>query len=84
MATPDPTRPDLAPDAGIDEIRTDIEQTRHQLGETVEALSHKLNVKEQARHKAAEIRSNTSPAVPVGIALVIAAVVGLIIWRRRR
>lgn len=84
MASPDPQPPEVGPDAGIDEIQADIEQTRHQLGETVDALSHKLNVKEQASNKAAQIRENTSPAVPIGIAVAVAALVGVVIWRRRR
>jgi ElaB/YqjD/DUF883 family membrane-anchored ribosome-binding protein len=83
MATPDPTPPPLPPDAGIDEIRADIEQTRHQLGETVEALSDKLNVKEHARHKAVEIRAKSMPAVPIAIAVAVAAIVGIVVWRRR-
>ena len=84
MASPDPMPPEVGPDAGIDEIQADIEQTRHQLSETVDALSHKLNVKEQATNKAVEIREKTPPAVPVGVAVAIAAVIGLVIWRRRR
>ncbi|MDT5011986.1 MAG: hypothetical protein QOH57_3603 [Mycobacterium sp.] len=84
MASPDPLPPEVGPDAGIDEIQADIEQTRQQLGETVDALSHKLNVKEQASNKVVEIREKTPPAVPVGLAVAAVAVLGLIIWRRRR
>ncbi len=34
-----------------EEIRTEIEQTREQLGETVEALAEKTDVKAQARNR---------------------------------
>ena len=84
MATPNPQPPELGPNAGIDEIQADIEQTRDQLGETVDALSHKLNVKEQAEHKVSQLRAETPPAVPVAIAGAVAAVLGVVIWRRRR
>jgi hypothetical protein len=84
MASPEAQPPEVGPDAGIDEIQADIEKTRHQLGETVDALSHKLNVKEQATNKAVEIREKTPPAVPIGVAVAVVAAVVLIIWRRRR
>ncbi|HZQ32471.1 MAG TPA: DUF3618 domain-containing protein [Mycobacterium sp.] len=83
MATPEHLPPELPPDAGIDDIQADIRRTRHELGQTVEALSSKLNVKEQARYKAAELRSKTPPVVPVAILAAVVAVVGLVIWRRR-
>ena len=34
-----------------EELRREIERTRRELGETVDALSHKADVKEQARIK---------------------------------
>ena len=34
-----------------EELRREIERTRSELGETVEALSHKADVKTQAREK---------------------------------
>ena len=50
------TRPEPGPDAGIDEIQSDIEQTRKELGETVEALSAKMDVKQRTKDKAAETK----------------------------
>jgi hypothetical protein len=44
-------RPEPGPDAGGGEIRADIEATRNDLGQTVEALSAKLDVKQQAKQK---------------------------------
>ena len=37
-------------------LRSDIERTRRELGETVEELSQKANVKAQVRHKAHEVQ----------------------------
>ena len=82
-----------------DDIQADIERTRKELGETVGALSDKLDVKQRAKDKAAEARERvvetthsvgrvaTEPKVtaPVIAALVVAAVaVGFVAWRRRR
>ena len=39
-----------------EELRRDIEHTRAELGATVEALSHKADVKEQARQKKADVQ----------------------------
>jgi hypothetical protein len=61
-----------------EELRREIEQTRRELGETVDALSHKTNVKEQARLKKEEVqdrvKSNPVPLVAViggGIAFLV-------------
>ena len=39
------------PDAGAADIQADIEATRHELGQTVEALTAKLDVTQQAEQK---------------------------------
>lgn len=44
-------------------IRQEIEQTRHELGEAVEELAAKTNVKTRARAKAAELR-HSAAAIP--------------------
>jgi ElaB/YqjD/DUF883 family membrane-anchored ribosome-binding protein len=41
-----------------EEIRTDIEQTRADVGDTVEALAAKTDVKAQAKAKVEEIKGN--------------------------
>ncbi|GHA15231.1 DUF3618 domain-containing protein [Streptomyces echinoruber] len=41
---------------GPDELRRQIEQTRHQLGDTVEQLAAKADVKGRARARAADLR----------------------------
>ena len=56
MGEPDRIRPEPGPDADIDELKTDIAQTREELGETVEALTAKMDVKERAKEKAAEAK----------------------------
>ena len=96
----DPTRPEPGPDAGIDDIQADIEDTRKELGETVEALSAKLDVKERTKEKVAETKDrvvekahtlqhaaaeNPKRTVPVASLVLIGALaVGILVWRRRR
>ena len=41
-----------------EEIRADIEQTRAEVGDTVEALAAKTDVKAQAKAKVEEIKGN--------------------------
>jgi hypothetical protein len=99
MATPNPGRPEPGPDAGIDDIQADIEKTRADLGETVEALTDKLDVKERAKEKAAETKDrvvdkadtlkhtatdNPGRTVPIAaLALISVLAVGILVWRRR-
>jgi hypothetical protein len=45
-----------APDRSPEEIRRDIEQTRAELGDTVEALAHKTDVKALARERVDSIK----------------------------
>jgi ElaB/YqjD/DUF883 family membrane-anchored ribosome-binding protein len=45
---------------GPEEIRADIEETREQLGETVEALAEKADVKHQAKLKVDETKQRFS------------------------
>ena len=56
-----PPSPDLSgepgPDASAADIEADIEKTRHELGNTVEALAAKADVKGQAQRKAAEAKA---------------------------
>jgi hypothetical protein len=51
MTAADPGRPEPSPGASADDIQADIEATRGELGETVEALSAKLDVKHQVQQK---------------------------------
>jgi hypothetical protein len=92
--------PEPGPEAGIDDIQADIERTRTELGDTVGALSAKLDVKERTKEKVGETKDrvidkadslrhtatdNPSRTVPVAaVALIGAVAVGVVIWRRRR
>jgi hypothetical protein len=92
--------PEPGPDAGIDDIQADIERTRKELGDTVGALSAKLDVKERAKDKAAETKERVvdrahtvgrvathdpKVKVPLIAALVVGALaIGVVVWRRRR
>jgi type VI protein secretion system component VasF len=70
-------------------LRREIERTRAELGATVEALSHKADVKTQAREKVEHAKQNVQSQArqrPVGqvAAGIAAAVVVLWLIRRRR
>jgi Protein of unknown function (DUF3618) len=51
MTDAEPSKPEPGPDASVDEIQADIEATRHALGQTVEAVSAKLDVKQRVDNK---------------------------------
>ena len=59
-----------------DELRLEIERARRELGDTVDALSHKADVKEQARIKKDEVREKVSDN-PVPLAAAAGGVVAL-------
>jgi ElaB/YqjD/DUF883 family membrane-anchored ribosome-binding protein len=64
-----------------EEIRREIERTRRELGDTVDALSHKANVKEQARLKKDEVQERVA-SNPTPIAAVIGGLIALLVVRR--
>jgi Protein of unknown function (DUF3618) len=79
-----------------EQLRRDIERTRAELGATVEALSHKADVKAQARAKAeqakvqarekaelARSQAQQNPAVPLAAGIGV-AIVALWLIRKRR
>jgi MYXO-CTERM domain-containing protein len=68
-----------------EQLRREIERTRAELGQTVEALSHKADVKAHARQKAelVKARAQDKPVVPLAVGIGV-AVVGLFLLRRRR
>lgn len=53
-------RPEPGPDAGVAEIQADIEKTRDELGQTVEALAAKTDVKARAHDKATETKERVA------------------------
>ena len=72
------------------ELQADIEAQRDHLAETVDQLTHKLDVKAQAKERAADIRqrATTDDGKPrpelLGTAVGLVLVVGLLVWWRRR
>jgi hypothetical protein len=73
-----------------DDIQADIEQQREHLAETVDQLAHKLDVKAQGKAKVEELKDRATtddgkprPEVIAGAAVVFAAFVALVWWRRR-
>jgi hypothetical protein len=78
------TSPPPGPDAGTDDIQADIEQTRQALGETVEALSAKADVKARAKQKAADTKARLTESVgPITALVATAVIIGIVLWRRR-
>lgn len=51
MTAPNAGNPEPGPEASVEDIHADIEATRHELGQTVEALTAKLDVKQQAKQR---------------------------------
>jgi len=99
MASPDRMPPEPGPDAGVDDIQADIERTRTELGDTVGALSAKLDVKNRTKQKATETKERVvakaqtvrhvatedpKRTVPVIAVLVIGALAVGVVLRRRR
>jgi hypothetical protein len=64
-----------------EELRREIERTRRELGDTVDALSHKADVKEQARQKKDEVQARVA-ANPKPLATAIAGSVALLVLLR--
>ncbi len=72
-----------------DAIREEIERTREDLAQTVDALHAKLDVKGQAKAKVARVRQQATTdsgkprvEVVVGAVGVVLLVAGLVWWRR--
>lgn len=95
MSGAHPARPSGAPDVSgppdPDAIQADIERTREQLGATIDELSARLDVAGHAKERVARARDTAvetyreSPPVVLGAAAaLVAVVVGLVIWRKKR
>jgi hypothetical protein len=91
MSTQHPQEPTQATPSADDPdaIRADIERTRENLAETVDALHAKLDVKGQAKAKVAHVKDQATtaggkprPEVVAGAVGVVLLIVGLIWWRR--
>jgi len=71
-------------------IQADIDRTRDHLGRTLDAIAYRLDVRNKVREPLYRARDTAvetyreSPPLVLGAVAVVAAVVGLVIWRRRR
>jgi hypothetical protein len=80
----DPTSPTT------EELEARIEQQREQLADTVDQLTHKLDVKSQAKERAARVadRATTDEGRPrpelIAAATAAVVLVGVVVWWRRR
>jgi F0F1-type ATP synthase alpha subunit len=92
VTTPsDPSSADHHPDArSREQIEEEIEATRRQLGETVDQLSERLDVKSrikaEAQHRREQLAAEMQrrPAVPAAVAAGVVLLTTLVVWRRRR
>ena len=74
-----------------EQIESDIEAQREQLAETIDALTAKLDVKSQAKAKVADVKDRATtdsgkprPELLVGAGVLVAVVVGVLVWRHGR
>ena len=74
-----------------EQIESDIEAQREQLAETIDALTAKLDVKSQAKAKVADVKDRATtdsgkprPELLVGAGVLVAVVVGVLVWRHNR
>jgi hypothetical protein len=85
------TRGDGAGAGDLEAIKAEIDATREQLSRTVDELSARLDVPARAKESAFRARDTAvetyreNPPVTIAAALaLVGAVVGLVIWRRKR
>jgi hypothetical protein len=71
-------------------IQVEIERTRDHLGRTIDEIGYRLDVRNKAREPLYRARDTVvetyreSPPLVLGAVALVSAVVGLVIWRRRR
>ena len=76
--------------ATTEELEARIEQQREQLADTVDQLTHKLDVKTQAKERVARVadRATTDEGRPrpelIAAATAAVLLVGVVVWWRRR
>ena len=87
MTDPNSSGPKQTPE----QIEADIARQRDELADTVAALEAKLDVKSRAQDKAAELKDRATtdsgkprPDLSAAAGAALAALVGLVVWRRRR
>jgi hypothetical protein len=71
-------------------IQAEIDRTRDHLGRTIDEIGYRLDVRNKVREPLYRARDTVvetyreSPPVVLGAVVLVSAVVGLVIWRRRR
>jgi hypothetical protein len=71
-------------------LEAEIEAQRDQLADTVDRLTHKLDVKAQAKERAADLKGRATtdagrPRVELLVAVgAVVVLIGLVVWWRRR
>jgi Protein of unknown function (DUF3618) len=85
MTTPaEPKISESGTDLSTDKLEADIERTREELGQTVDALSQKFDVKAQARHKVAKVKDKPKAVAFAAGGLVVAlGTVAAVVMRGR-
>ena len=66
-----------------EQIRAQIEETRRELGDTVEALAAKADVKAHVRERVERTKASLPKPVVIGAAVAVVAV-GFVAWRLTR
>ena len=88
MSSGSPTGSDTGPADDAEKLRQEIRHTRERMGETVEQLAARADVKARARVKAADVAGQVKGAASMPLAVVAGVlVVGSLAirwWRRRR
>jgi hypothetical protein len=92
--TPTSGPAEVRPDDPV-ELRRDIEETREELGDTVEALAQKADIKARVsekveerkaalRERKAQVAHTTQerPIPAIGVALATGLLLGWLLWRR--
>ncbi len=67
-----------------EQIRAEIEATREELGDTVEALAAKADVKKHARERIERTKASMPNPVVLGVAAAVAVGLVLLVRRARR
>jgi len=67
-----------------EQIRADIEATRQELGDTVEALAAKADVKKHARERIERTKASMPNPVVIGVAAAVAVGLVLVVRRAKR
>jgi hypothetical protein len=87
--TPGPTDVGRSRDPAA--IQADIEATREQLGRTVDELAARLDVPGRAKERvlrtwdtAVETYRESPPVVLGAVGALVAVVVGIVVWRKKR